>query len=56
MNEQDENWAQGRGPRPQLIANGLDWILAVVLGLCLFMALVSWAEEASPAFTAEVSK
>jgi hypothetical protein len=52
MNDDD---FQGRGPAPRG-ASGLDWLLAVLFGTCLALALVSWAEEAEPAFTAEVSK
>jgi hypothetical protein len=54
MNDWDEN--QGRGPKPSLIASGLDWLLAVLIGTCLALALVAWCDEASPAFTAQVSK
>lgn len=55
MNE-DQQANQGRGTKPSLIATGLDWALAVLIGVCLTMALVAWADEANPSFTAQVSK
>jgi len=54
MNDFDQN--QGRGPKTSLIASGLDWLLAVLIGSCLAMAIISCAEEADPAFTAQVAK
>lgn len=35
---------QGRGPAPER-ASLIDWVLAVLIGTCLYFAFVAWFDE-----------